>query len=1143
MKVVVRLGVAFGYSLGCALAVAAVAGAATPEAGWAVKTFAAPTRFSTLHDGFCSKQPESEGCDAYVVTVTNVGSEPSNGYPEIRDRLPAGIEGATNTQVTEDEEEREPDGQRNTFGCQAGVELVTCTYEGVVPPDGVITFRINVRATVQAPAVVTNRVEVEGGGAPTAVAFATNEVNGSPALFGIPEFGVGVFGLDGTGESQAGAHPGADITTVGWSTYFHEGAGTGPGDYDLFVQEPRTEIVNLPAGFVGDARALEQCPLSAVTETEKPSHRVKCPADSLVGFVVVEAGGGRANLDPLYNIPPETGYPAEFAFEYVGTTVTLLPRLMPSSVGYVLSISLPYLPRVEGIRLTSATAMLFGNPTEHNGSGSGEAFLTNPSDCSAAPVNARIESDSWVDPGDWQSAEAPMFAASASHAVSGCGALGFHPSIDVAPETTQVDTPSGYEVDVKVPQEPNMPGDLATPDLKDAVVTLPAGVSVSPSAANGLAACQESGPEGIELGDRDRPASEDKVEEGEEEGPDGLAHPAPGHCPAASQIGEVEVITPLLAEPLHGHVFVAAPQCGGAGQPQCTPHSAEDGELFAIYLEVAGSGIVVKLKGVASVNPETGQVTTRFTETPQFPFSEVKLKLNGGPRASLANSQTCGQATVTSELTPWSTPYTPTATPGANFAIGGCTGGFNPAFVAGTTTPTAGAFSPFTLMFSRGDGEQDLSGLTVDMPEGLVGRIAGIGECGEAEVKAAEANTGGCPASSRVGTATAAAGAGADPFYQSGPVYLTGPYNGAPFGLAVVVAANAGPFHLGNIVVRAAIHINPVTAAVTVVSNPLPQMIDGVPLRVQKVNVTVGGEAPFTFNPTSCVEQAITATISSVQETKADVSSPFGVQGCTAMPFKPVFTASTRGAASKADGASLDVRIATHQGPGVKAGEEEANIHKVDVQLPIQLPSRLSTLQLACTEHQFAVDPAGCPPGAFVGTAVAHTPVLSGPVEGPAILVSHGGAAFPDLVIVLQGQGVVVELTGETDIKKGITYSKFESAPDVPVESFELRLPEGPDSILGSYLPNGSYDFCGATKTVTVSKKVTRRVRGHARKVTVKVKKAVSQALTMPTTITAQNGAVMTQNTAISVTGCPVAKAAKKASVAKKTAKSSRRGK
>jgi hypothetical protein len=654
-----------------------------------------------------------------------------------------------------------------------------------------------------------------------------------------------------------------------------------------------------------------------------------------------------------------------------------------------------------------------------------------------------------------------------------------------------------------VPQTPNVPGTPATPDLKNAVITLPEGVAISPSAANGLVACQAGGPEGIELGDHDLLAGENRVQEGEEMGEDGLVHPAPGHCPSASQIGEVEVTTPLLEHPLKGHVYVAAPSCGGEGQPACTTASATNGELYGLYLEVAGSGLVIKLKGRIAANPVTGQLTTTFSESPQFPFSELKMKLNGGQRAPLANPQTCGTVTATSDLTPWSEPETPDATPFSSFDVTGCHGSpFNPSFTAGTVSPAAGSYSPFTLTFSRNDGEQDLSRLTVNMPEGLIGKIAGFAQCGEAEVKAAEGNVGGCPAASRVGTATAAAGAGSEPLYQSGPVYLTGPYNGAPFGLAVVVPANAGPFHLGNIVVRAAIHINPSTAQVTVVSNPLPQMLDGAPLRVKTVNVTVGEAGNFTFNATSCNQQSIGATISSAQGATASVSSPYQAQGCANLPFKPSLSASTVGKASKAGGASLDVKVSS--------GAGQANVAKVDLQLPKQLSSRLTTLQKACTAAQFESNPAGCPSAANIGSARVSTPLLTSPLAGPVYLVSHGGAAFPDVEIILQGEGVELVLDGKTQIKKGITYSHFETVPDAPFTSFETKLPTGRYSTFAANLPTkDDYNFCG-------------------------------QSLSMPIELTGQNGAVVEQTTKLSVTGCPKAKKATKKKKRKKATKPNR---
>jgi hypothetical protein len=1077
--------------------------AAAPAPAWAVRSVALPTNFSTEDTELCE---EKDHCDSYVVTAVNVGTVASSGVIVLTDTLPAGVEVVGVAHAGEHEPGLEG---KTPASCEPEGMLVTCRYEeGPVSPEGVIEFRVSVIVTTDEALTVTNRVEVKEGAAPPAssagAGTAANTINGPPPTFGIQDFGGGVLGSSGVGETQAGAHPATVTTALDYTTDLERKYLQSDVGYPA-IEEPKMEIVDLPAGLVGDPLALERCAASTIVNIHLDPE--KCPADSRVGFVEIEKEGGNTEIVSLFNVTPEEGYPAQFGFEFNSTVVMLRARVLPTEAGYVVSVSAPYLPRSAGaVKVTGARVTLFGDPAERNKIGSPEAFFTNPDACASGPAEATAELDSWIEPDDWQKATTTLLEASATHGVTGCSALTFSPSIQVAPETTTTDTPSGYEVDLKVPQAPNIPGDLATPDLKDAVVNLPEGVSVSPGAAAGLVGCQERGPEGIELGSEDKLSDDNVVQEGEEEGPDGLVHPARGHCPAASQIGEVEVVTPLLANPLEGHVYVAAPQCGGVGQKACTPASAEDGELFGIYLEVEGAGVVMKLKGDVSVNPQTGRLTTRFEETPQLPFSELKLKLHGGPRAPLANPQSCGVSETTSDLTPWSTPETPDATPRSAFAVVGCAGSaFSPAFTAGTVGSAAAAYSPFTLTFSRHDGEQDLSGLTVNMPQGLLGKIAGIAKCGEAEVQAEEDNSGACPAASEVGTATAAAGAGSAPYYQSGPVYLTGPYNGAPFGLAVVVPANAGPFHLGNIVVRAAIHISLTTAAVTVVSNPLPQMIDGVPLRVQTVNVTVGGEGHFTFNPTSCAPSAVGATITSAQGATADVSSPFQATGCANLPFKPVLTASTSGKASKAHGASLDTKIVF---PAARAGtgqaSADANIASVKVGLPKQLPSRNTTLQKACLAATFDADPASCPAASDVGSVLVHTPVLSVPLAGPAYLVSYGGEKFPQLVVILQGEGVTIDVVGSIFVsKKGITSVTFKTVPDAPFTSFELKTPEGPYSVLTAFVPaKKEFNLCG-------------------------------QTLTMPTEIAAQNGAVIRQSTKIGITGCPKAK-----KVAKKKAKS-----
>jgi hypothetical protein len=351
-----------------------------------------------------------------------------------------------------------------------------------------------------------------------------------------------------------------------------------------------------------------------------------------------------------------------------------------------------------------------------------------------------------------------------------------------------------------------------------------------------------------------------------------------------------------------------------------------------------------------------------------------------------------------------------------------------------------------------------------------------------------QAAQGACSPASQIGTVSASAGAGSHPFWVSGPVFLTGPYKGAPFGLSVAIPAKAGPFNLGTVVRRAALNVDPSTSALTITSDPLPQIIDGVPLRVQTVNVTVD-KSQFMFNPTNCAAKQITATLASAQGASAQVSSPFAAGGCKNLPFNPGFKVSTRAPGSKKKGTSLDVKVTSAAG--------QANIHSVSVSLPKQLPSRLTTIQQACPEATFAANPATCPVGSLVGIATGTTPVLPVPVSGPAYLVSHGGAAFPNLELVLQGEGVRVDLTGNINIKHGITSSTFANIPDVPISSFDLRLPEGKYSAL---TPNGN--LC-------------------------------AKPLTMPTTLVGQNGRRLVRSTKIAVAGCPKAKTNSKAKKAR----------
>jgi hypothetical protein len=545
-------------------------------------------------------------------------------------------------------------------------------------------------------------------------------------------------------------------------------------------------------------------------------------------------------------------------------------------------------------------------------------------------------------------------------------------------------------------------------------------------------------------------------------------------------------------------------------------------------------------------------VTTTFDGTPQLPFTNFKLSFAGGAKAALDTPAHCGTYTTNADFQPWSSPFSADFLTDSSFSLTGGPGGepcpsgslpFAPSFVAGTSSGEAGGFGTFTTLLQRGDGQQRVEKFSFTSPAGLAGLISSVPLCLEPQAAA-----GTCAQSSQIGHAIVQSGPGSNPLTipQPGepeaPIYLTGPYKGAPFGLSIVTPVKAGPFDLGTIVTRAKIEVDPTTAQVTVTTDPLPQIVKGVPTDLRSIYAVIDRQN-FFFNPTNCEASQFTGTAQgtgapgqSEPGQTASLTSHFAVGGCRGLTFAPSFAAATQGNGQfNHNGASLNVKIATGQGPKASsATPTEANIKKVEVALPVQLPSRLTTLQKACTEKQFAANPAGCPPESNVGVVTARTPVLPVPLNGPAYLVSHGNEAFPDLEIILQGDGVTIVLVGHTQIKSGVTFSRFETVPDAPVSSFELNLPEGKFSALGT---NGT-NLCKSTKSVKRKKRVAVRRHGRTIHVTKTVTEQVAAPLEMPTTITAQNGAVVNQTTKVAVTSC-----AKPAKAKKKARKPSKRRK
>jgi hypothetical protein len=921
-----------------------------------------------------------------------------------------------------------------------------------------------------------------------------------------------------TSTRQAGAHP--NLTTS--FSLNSSGVQRFPSfGFNLAIAADHQKDIrfDLPLGLVGTTVGLPTCTMAAVESDS-------CPADTMVGsaHLTTDFVFAYSFVSPVYNIVPAPGEPAAFAFNAVTFPVRLDTSVL-SDGDYGVRVTAPGITDAGGTLSSSIT--IWGVPADHSGPGPDTwfslggsqfsfggsnagsqkrvALLTNPQQCSTS-LTGTLSADSWSNPGVFQSESTSMGTP------TGCDLLAFSPSISMLPDTLQAGAPAGYAFDLKVPQSTE-PDGLATPNVKNVTVALPMGTVVSPSIADGLGVCSDD--PGV-----DPAAAPNEF---------GLHSLSPASCDRSSQVGTVQITTPALPTPLEGEVFLGAPLCD-----PCTPADAQEGKLVRLLLEVIGqgnNGIIVKVEGTGSINQQTGQVTTTFVNNPQLPFSELKLTLGGGERAALANPRACGPVSTTADLTPWSSPFTPDATPSSTFEVEGCSGPqFAPSFHAGTTNLQAGAFTPFTLAFGRSDADQFLNGIRMQFPPGLLGMLSSVQLCGEPQ-----ASQGTCGPESVIGHVQVLTGPGGDPFLVTGgQVFITGPYKGAPYGLSIVVPAKAGPYTLsgttgqGTVVVRAQINVDPHTAALTVTRDPLPTVLDGIPLQLKVVNVTIDRPG-FVFNPTSCDPMAIGATLTSDQGASTPVSAPYQLTGCATLAFHPGFVVSTSGGTSRANGASLDAKVIYPAGAQV-------NIAKVKVDLPKQLPSRLTTLQKACTAAVFEANPANCPAASVVGIAKAVTPVLPVTLTGPAYFVSHGGEAFPSLIVILQGDGVRVDLVGSTFISKaGITSSTFERVPDVPISSFELYLPQGPHSALAA---NGN--LCSLTKTVTVKKKVTVRIKGNKKTETRNVKTTVAGSLTMPTAFLAQNGATINQSTKITVTGCAKAVKAKKARKARKAQRARR---
>jgi hypothetical protein len=823
--------------------------------------------------------------------------------------------------------------------------------------------------------------------------------------------------------------------------------------------------VDVPPGLAADPQTLPTCSRAQFEENPKG-----CPAGTEAGFVELEAVVKVAGLPVLappltgtvYNLPPETTKPGQagrpllfgIAVDAASPIVSAVKLFLVGHVSdapepgaeapsgdYHEYFEIDNIPtEVEvlgGVKspLQTLKSKLFFNGRAGNGN-----FLTLPSGCGAPALSTSyLEVETYAGEVQRRATVPPV-------GIDHCGEVPFKPFTDVIPHGSGYDQPDGATTEVVVPQNEGET-EKNTADVQETAVTFPEGLTLNPSTANGLKACT---PAQVHFESK-----------------------AKAECPAESRLGNVTIETDLPAKSLTGGVYLGAP----GGVPIKAPP-------YTIYI-VAESpyDVMVKVEAIVHPDPNTGRLTvtvdnkTRPYNLPQLPFGKAILELNPGPRAPFANPLSCAAAKTESLFNAFSGENIfKQATPATPFTTTGCpaTVPFALTQTTGQSTTKAAAFTSFTFNLARDDGQQNLSSLQTTLPAGLVGLIPSIKRC-----SAAQATAGSCPSTSQIGTASATAGVGSEPYGFSGPVYLTEAMNGAPYGLFIPIEAAAGPFDLGSVKTYVAINVDPHSGRV-IATATLPRIVGGVPLHLRGLSVAVT-KPNFLFNPTYCGGLTTDSLLSAIQGATSTASSALPVTSCSSLPFKPVFAAASPTAPSRANGASLTV---SYTQP-----DHQANIRSVVASLPKQLPSRLTTLHNACPEATFANgnNYKSCPAGSKVGSVTVTTPVLPEKLTGPAYLVSHGGAAFPNLDLILEGDhGVKVVIEGTTNIKNGITTSSFPTIPDVPVSGFELKLPTGPNSALGSF-----ESLC-------------------------------TKPLYMPTTITAQSGTVSKQNLRLSIGSCRI---------------------
>jgi uncharacterized repeat protein (TIGR01451 family) len=984
----------------------------------------------TVHSGVPDTVEPGETV-RFSVTVVNSGTAPFTGTASLTNILPAGFElnsvEAFNSPWPANCE-TEPIERR-----------ASCDFEATeMLPFGQITMFMIAKAASAGSGAGMDRIEVQAGGSPPDIQLEEAIKIGPPLPFGVKAFTPAIE-RGGNPETQAGASPEvveSDMSQPGHPFAAFSFAAGGSGGSEYF----RNIIVHSPPGLIANLHATpEQCTGSQLALPSSEASLPTCPPDSQIGTVRLFGGFMMA---PLYNMVPPPGMPAMFGFNFLNIPVTIETHLRPDDFGFDLftrniSTTVP-LSKIEislwGVPADSShdtargvcVGFREGNTRIVEPDGTCEttaprtAFLRLPTSCTG-PLKWAVEMDTYKNPGVYSKAE------TTTPAQVGCNQLEFTPTLKARPTTNVADAPSGLEFSLHLPQNEN-PDALAEAELKDLTAMLPEGLTLNAASADGLGSCS---PQQIGM---TTPVGQVP------------AHFTGDHaqCPDSSKLGSVSVFAPAVGHTLPGQVYLA------------TPHQNPFGSLITLYLAIDDpeTGIIVKVPVKIESDPKTGQLTTVVRESAPLPFEDFKIEMDQGAHATLLTPISCGKFTTSSDLTPWTAPEGQDVHPTDSFDIvkgaggGACasseaTAPATPNFEAGTLEPRAGAYSPLVFKLGRKPGGQQIMGIDATLPKGLLARLSYSTYCPEQALAAAAGKTGhgeqsepSCPSSSEIGQVDIGVGGGPAPMHIPGKAYITGPYKGAPLGLAVITPAIAGPFDLGTVVTRVAIQVNPETAEVTAHSDPLPYSLEGLPVDLRTLTLNIN-RPNYILNPTNCDPMALTGSVSLLTGQTAAVSNPFQVGGCGSLSFKPKLALRLKGGTTRTAHPALTATVSFPK-PG------EANVARASVALPHSEFLDQSHIGTICTRVQFAAD--ACPAKSVYGTARAITPLLAQPLEGPVYLRSSSHE-LPDLVAALNGQ-FEVDLVGRIDSKNGGIRTTFESVPDAPVSRFTLMMQGGKKGLL-----------------------------------------------------------------------------------------------